>query len=870
MNSFIQHHLQSNLSFLCRRFSISATPLLENPSVLSETKTIHAHIIRTGIIGTDIIAANKLLDGYVKCGSFGDALKVFDEMPNPSVFSWNLMISGCDKNGLFNESWRFFCKMYSSGCEMSEYSYGGVLSACRALMSKGNVYGEQVYGVVMKNGFSSNKYVKSGMIDLFVKLGRLEQASKVLFDDDELCDNVVCWNTIISGAAKSDHNKVALEMFGRMCRGYLMPTGFTFSSVLTACAVLGETNFGKGVQGWVIKCGVGDDIFVATAIVDLYAKCGAMGDAVKQFWQMPVRNVVSWTTIISGFVQKDDPVSALRFFTKMRRRGEEINTYTITSVVTACADRSMCVEAFQLHCWVIKTGFYSDPSVKSSWISTYSKIGAVDLCEMVFSETGDVIQLNVWSNMISSLAQNQFSQRAVKLFHQMLLAGIRPDKFCCASILSVVDNLSFGLQVHCYTLKTGLMFDVSVGSSLFTMYSKCGYLDESHEIFQLLDDKDNVSWASMMAGFVEHDNPVEAINLFREMLFEETVPDEMILTAVASACSALLSLKSGKEVHSYAIRHGMDKQTTMGGALVNMYSKCHRLDTAKTVYDAIHVKDLVSRSVLVSGYAQSGYATEAIQLVKEMLKTDLNIDSFILSSILDAVDPVKWPRAGDQMHAMTIKFGLESESSTGSSLVMMYSKCGSISDCCKAFEEIRKPDLISWTAMINSYAEHGKAVEALEVYELMRNSGVMPDSVTFVAVLSACSHAGLVEKGYFHLTSMMRDYGIQPGFRHYASMVDMLGRAGRLEEAMEFINDMPVKPDALIWGTLLAACKVHGNVELGRVVAKRFAELHPSEAGGHVILSNIFAEVGQWEQVQMIRREMKGAGMTKEPGWSFV
>ena len=225
---------------------------------------------------------------------------------------------------------------------------------------------------------------------------------------------------------------------------------------------------------------------------------------------------------------------------------------------------------------------------------------------------------------------------------------------------------------------------------------------------------------------------------------------------------------------------------------------------------------------------------------------------------------------GTQLHAYIAKLGLDSDVSVGSSLMTMYSKSGSLGDCRKAFDHIENPDLIGWTTMIVSYAQHGKGAEALSVYELMRKEGIKPDSVTFVGVLSACSHNGLVEEAYIHLNSMAKDYGIEPGYRHYACMVDLLGRSGRLKEAEQFINNMPVKPDALVWGTLLAACKVHGDIELGKLAAKKVMELEPCDAGVYVSLSNICADMGQWEDVLKIRSLMKGTGVTKEPGWSFV
>ncbi|XP_052179492.1 pentatricopeptide repeat-containing protein At1g74600, chloroplastic [Diospyros lotus] len=834
-------------------------------SNVAEVKAAHAHFLKSITFHSDIFLAKSFVDFYCKFGQMVYAVRVFEQIPDPSTDTRNILISGYNQNLLFRDSWRTFCEMYSFGFEPNQFTYGSILSACGGLQSP--LCGKLVYSVAMKNGFFSNGYVRAGMVDLFAKCGSLDEALSVFYDVS--CHNVVCWNAIISGAVKNKENWVALGLFSQMSRAFLMPNSFTFSSILTACAALEEFQLGKGVQAWVIKCGAEDDVFVGTAVVDFYAKSGDMDGALKEFLRMPVCNVVSWTAMISGFVRKGDSISALQFFKQMVKMKEEINSYTVTSILTACADPAMVKEAIQIHGWIFKTEFYFDSTVKASLMNMYSKIGEIDLCEMAFREREDLGHLGIWALVISALAQNNRCGRAIEMFQRMYDEGLRPDKFCTSSILSIIDSLNLGRQIHCYTLKSGLVFDVSVASSLFTMYSKGGSLVESYEVFQQIVEKDNVSWASMIAGFAEHGHADQGIKLFRKMLFEETKPDEMSLTAVLTACSALHSLNTGKQVHGYAVRGGVGKKTFCG-ALVNMYSKCGALDTARKVFDMMPVKDQVSCSSLVSGHAQNDRMEEALALFREMQMGDLEVDSFTLSSVIGSVSVVNRVGIGTQLHALVAKIGLQSEASVGSSLVMMYSKGGSIDNCQRAFEQIKKPDVVSWTSMISSYAQHGRGAEALRIYELMRQSGTKPDSVTFVGVLSACSRSGLVEEGYLHLNSMVRDHGIQPGYRHYACMVDLLGRSGRLKEAESFIYSMPIKPDALIWGTLLAACKMHGDFELGRLAARKIFELEPCDAGAFVSFSNILADVGQWEEVLKVRDRMKGTGMMKDPGWSSV
>lgn len=830
-----------------------------------KTRIIHACILKSALLQSDIIFPNSLLRWYFKSGAVVNAAKLFDRIPQPDMNSWNTAISGYCENSLFGYSWRTFRRMHLLGFGPDETTYGRVLLACNALQSL--VCGKQIYSMAMKDGYISNGYVRARMIDLFEKNSCFEDALKVFYDVS--CENVVCWNAIISGAVRNAENLVALDIFHQMGHGNLVPNTFTFSSVLTACAALDELDTGKVIQSWVIKLGAGD-IFVSTAIVDLYAKCGEMGEAVKEFSQMPARNVVSWTAIISGFTKKNDSVNALKFFKDMINMKEEINTYTLTSVISACVKPGMFEQAIQIHSWVVKSGFCDDSAVQAALINMYLKLGFVVFSDMVFEEMEMIPHSSTWSVLISSFAQSQNSHRAIELLQMVLRKGLKPDRFCSSSIFSVIECINMGRQMHCYVLKTGLLFDLSVGCSLSTMYSKFGSLEESFRVFQEIPARDNVFWGSMISGFAEHGFADKAVQLFKEMLSEELQPDQMTLVAALSACSSLRSLHNGKEIHGFALRAGLGKETLIVGSLVNLYSKCSSMGFAQRVFDMLPQKDEISCSSLISGYAQNGLVEDAVLFLRELPMSDLATNSYTLSSILQAIAVSSKSSIGGQLHALVIRLGFSSEVSIGSALTTMCSKCGSIEDCQKAFSEIYKPDLIAWTAMISSYAEHGKGKEALRVYEKMTKEGIKPDSVTFTGILSACSHNGLLEEGYSYFNSMSEEYGIEPSNRHYACMVDILGRLGRLRDAEKFINDMPIKPDALVWGTLLSSCKIHGNVELGRLAAQRVMELDPCHDGAYVSLSNICADLGQWKEVVEIRSLMEGTGLRKEPGWSLV
>ncbi|KAL1330412.1 hypothetical protein AAHE18_12G108100 [Arachis hypogaea] len=831
MNSLLTQSYHKTSSRLACQFTTSL-----GQHTTWNSKFMHAHLIKTCDLQSDIFAVNSLLDFHCKSADMVVARKLFDLIPIPNDVSWNIMISGYRQNSMFENSWEMFSRMRSVGANPNEFSYWSVLSACVAL--QGPLFGEQVFSLVLKNGFLSSGFVQTQMLQTFSKFHGFKEALR--FFNYLSCTNVACWNTIISGAVKTGESCVALNLFRQMLRAYLMPNSYTFPSVLTACCILRDMQMGKVVHGCVVKC-CATDIFLKTAIL-------------LENSHMSVHNVVSWTAIISGFVQDNDIFSALKLFKDMRQIGQEINSYTLTSVLSACAKPGMIDLAVQIHSLILKLGFYLYLNVGAALINMYAKMGEVELSELAFNEMENKKDQGTWAAILSSFAQNQKSRRVVELFRVMLREGVKPNEYCISSVLSIISCLTLVTQMHSYTLRSGFVTEASVGFSLFTIYSKCGNLEESYKVFLQVPVKDNVSWTSMIAGLAEHGYAEQALQLFRDMIYQKILPDHMVLIPTLSACSTLQSLQMGKEIHGYAFRLGIGKNSAFCGALVNMYSKCGSLNLARTVFDMLPEKDAFACSSMVAGYAQRGLIEKAFLLFREMLFADVSVDSSVISSILGAAAISYQSEIGTQLHAYVQKLGLQAD----------YFRIQ------KAFDDAEKPDVIGWTSMIVSYAYHGKGVEALEAYELMRKDGVKPDAVTFVGILSACSHSGLVEEAFFYLNSMLIDYGITPDHRHYACIVDVRGRSGRVREAESFINEMPIEADALIWETLLAACKVHGDFELGKVAAKKFMEFISSDAGAYVCLSNICADVGQWEEVAKIRSSLNWTGMKKEPVWSLM
>eukprot|EP01018_Ginkgo_biloba_P031701 Gb_03137 [translate_table: standard] len=629
---------------------------------------------------------------------------------------------------------------------------------------------------------------------------------------------------------------------------------------------------GKLIHACIVKTGSEVDHYTGNCLVNMYVKCGNIMDARQVFDKMTDRNVISWTAMIAAYAQNEQGEEALQFFCQMYSLGEKPNQFTLGSVLRACASLESLQQGMQVHGYIIKTGFHSDVYVCSALLDAYCKSGSVVNARKVFDRMAEPNIIS-WTVIIAGYAKNGHTGHALKLFRQMQRAGVRADQFtftCVLRTCTSVADLEQGKQVHAHIIKTARETDACVRSAIVDMYAKCGSLADAYKIFSEISKPDVVICTMMIGGYTRNGHAEEALKLFSQMQLLGTKPNNLTFTCIFSTCANLTALRYGKQVHALNIKTGFESIVNVGSALVDMYAKCGNVVDARTVFDQIIEQNVISCSAMVTGYALNGHGEEALKLFCKLHEVGMESNRFTFASVLRACSTLADLKQGHQVHLHIIKTGFESDICVGSALVDMYAKCGSVVDARRVFDKIPEQDNVSWTAMIAGYAHHGLGKEALQFFEQMKRSGIKPNNITFISVLSACSHAGLVDEGHCYFESMDRDHGIMPLPQHYACMVDLLGRAGRLAEAELFINKMPSEPSALVWRTLLSACRIHGNMDLGVHAAERILQLEPQNHAAYVLLSNIYAAVGRWYDVSKVRNMMKEKGLKKEPGISWI
>ncbi|KAK8550839.1 hypothetical protein V6N13_119343 [Hibiscus sabdariffa] len=561
----------------------------------------------------------------------------------------------------------------------------------------------------------------------------------------------------------------------------------------------------------------------------------------------------------------------------------------------------------QIHAQMLRTGLLFDPYSASKLFaaSALSPFSSLDYARKVFDEIPKP-NLYTWNTLIRVYASSREPLQGVLIFLRMLHESpYYPNKFTFPFVIKAATetfSLCVGQALHGMVIKASLEADVFISNSLIHFYMSCGDLDSAYRVFMMVGEKDVVSWNSMITGLAQRGCAEKALQMFQNMEEQNVKPNDVTMVGVLSACTTKLDLEFGRWVHSYIERNGISVNLTLNNAILDMYTKCRSLEDAKSLFDMMEEKDIVTWTTMLDGYAKLGAYEEARQILDTMPRQDIAAwnalisgyeqngmskealsiyhelqqskiakpDEITLVSTLSACAQLGALEVGDCIHAYIKELGIKLNCHLTTSLIDMYSKCGDIKKALEVFYSVEKRDVFVWSAMIAGLAMHGQGKAAIDLFSRMQETMIRPNSVTFTNVLCACSHAGLVKEGKTFFGMMEPVYGIAPELQHYSCMVDMLGRAGLLEEAVEFIEKMPMPPSDSVWGALLGACQIHGNVELAEQACSRLLELDPGNDGAYVLLSNVYAKSGKWEGVSRLRKHMRVTRLKKEQGCSRI
>ncbi|KGN58147.1 putative pentatricopeptide repeat-containing protein At2g01510 [Cucumis sativus] len=604
-----------------------------------------------------------------------------------------------------------------------------------------------------------------------------------------------------------------------------------------------------------------------------HLKFGKLSKARELFDGMVERTAVSWTILIGGYLQSNQSKEAFRLYADMRRGGIEPDYVTLVTLLSGFGELETKNVIVQIHTHVIKLGYEYNLMVCNSLVDAYCKTHCLYLASQLFKHmlNKDTVTFN---SLMTGYSNEGLNEEAIELFLELHNSGIKPSDFTFAALLSAavgLDDTKFGQQVHGFVLKTNFVWNVFVGNALLDYYSKHDQVDEVGKLFYEMPELDGISYNVVITSYAWNGQFKESFDLFRKLQFTRFDRRQFPFATLLSIATSSLNLRMGRQIHCQAITVGANFESRVENALVDMYAKCNGDKEAQKIFDNIACKSTVPWTAMISAYVQKGKHEEGINVFSDMRRTGVPADQATFASILRACANLASISLGRQLHSLLIRSGFMSNVYSGSALLDTYAKCGCMTDAIKSFGEMPERNSVSWNALISAYAQNGNVDGTLNSFQQMIQSGYKPDSVSFLSVLSACSHCGFVEEALWHFNSMTQIYEVTPKREHYTSMVDVLCRNGRFDEAEKLMTEMPFEPSEIMWSSVLNSCRIHKNHELAKKAADRLFNMEDlRDAAPYINMSNIYAVAGQWDNVAKVKKAMRDRGVRKVPAYSWV
>ncbi|XP_071700933.1 pentatricopeptide repeat-containing protein At3g12770-like [Rutidosis leptorrhynchoides] len=442
-------------------------------------------------------------------------------------------------------------------------------------------------------------------------------------------------------------------------------------------------------------------------------------------------------------------------------------------------------------------------------------------------------------------------------------------RFYLSSLINC-NNLQQIKPLHAQIFVSGLFDDLILVNKLLYMYVRYNALDDAYNLFDEMPERNPVSWSVMIGGFAKIGNYASCFEVFREYIRSGEQPDVYTLPCVTRVCRDTQDLKRGTLIHQIVLKFGLCMNTFICAALVDMYAKCGIIDDARKLFDLMIDKDLTTWTVMIGAYAACGNANESLVLFDQMKEHNIVPDKISMVTVVNACAKLGAMNKAEAIYDLIKRQYHSLDVILGTAVIDMFSKCGRIDSAREIFDKMREKNVISWSTMIAAYGYHGEGKKALELLPLMSKNRITPNRITFVSLLYACSHSGLVEEGLRVFSLMQEQYFVKPDVKHYTCLVDLLGRAGKLDQAFNMIENMTVEKDVGLWSALLGACRIYKNVDLAQKVSENLIELQPNNPSHYVMLSNIYAKEGKWENVAKIRALMTNKNLKKTPGFTWI
>ncbi|CAL9113110.1 unnamed protein product [Musa acuminata var. zebrina] len=873
ISSLSAHYLLDEMSqttvFAFRALNFLKGTFVE-PDLVS---SVHCLSLKANAL-SDLAARTSLLTAYARAQDLGSAMAIFDETAARDVIFWNAIISAYVLNCHYKSSFLLFQEMVESFGEFDSTTLLIMLMASSRMHYMN--YGTTLHGTIIKRNFLMDGNLCNALIDMYAKCDNMS-SSELVFEEMEVKD-ISSWNSMISGCTFNGFPERSVYYFREMRRSNVDADAVTLSSAVTACSLAEEYwGHGESVHALVIKMGYEANTYssLSNCLILFYFRCENVEAADAVFKGLANKNVVSWNAMIGGLLDNGRYDEFLNHFWEMQSKHMiQPDDTTLITIIPACRELNLLREGKSIHAFAIKKE--TDPldsSVENALLDMYLECGDLKSSFLLFRKmtNKDIIS---WNTMIFGFSQNDSSKEEARAsFCELLQSGPRCSVVTFLAILpscTGAEDLRFGKALHACLIRYGLIISMSAMNALMLMYINCGDLSASILLFErLLPISDIVSWNTMIVGCVQNGYYKEAFGMLTSMCsFLLPMPDSITFVSAVSACGNLGLLSYGQCLHGLALKSLVNFDIRVKNALLTMYFHCNDSKSAETLFKLNGDRNLCSWNCMISGFAQNKEADKSLQLFQNM--EGLRPNEFSIVGVICACTQLVDLSHGKEVTGYVFRVCLQRNTFILSTLVDMYSKCGRLDIATRIFTSSNEKSIASWNSMISAYGFHGQGRRSIELFSLMCGLGVKATESTFIALLSACSHCGLVDEGWKYYDAMSEKFGIEPTAEHHVCMIDMLGRAGRLGEAFEFLKRLPIEAKPGVWGALLSACHDHGDLDIGKTVAGKLFCLEPENTGYYVTLSNLFAYYEMWSEALRTRGMILDKGLLKPLGCSAI
>ncbi|KAH7414690.1 hypothetical protein KP509_14G006100 [Ceratopteris richardii] len=802
---------------------------------------LHSYMQRNNL-DTHPLLGNYLVPMLVDVGCIREAQQVFDRLVHVNEWSWDSLIWGYVNHGKLQHALSLYAKMpKDDSIHPLGRTFVSLLRACAKL--KNLKSGLEIHADVSKRGLiQKDPFIGSSLIDLYAKCGFLAKAQEVF--NGLLVKDVVCWTALVSGYAEHGSPEEALYHFKQMRLQNIVPDAVTFVCALKACANLSAEADGEELHIELERLGLlYINVILGNALVDMYTKSGSMRRAHEVLDKLPNRNVISWTTLISGYVEGGYGQEALICYEQMLRDGIFPNSITYTCILKNCGNIGALEKGYQIHSIIVFLGLFTeDLLVGNGLVDMYANVGAFHQALVAFEKLS-VRNSVTWATVILCCTEQGEGEKALELYHHMQLEGVIPDTItfiCGLKSCAITGAIDKGREIHVELERQGLVAgNVFVGNTLVDMYAKCGALALAREVLNSLRVKDVVSWTALLSGYVDHGLFEDALEGFEQMQLAGIPPNVVTYVCALKACSIAKATDIGQQIHADIAKDGsLERDPAIGNMLIDVYAKGGLLVSAQEVFDRLPMRTIVSWATLILGYAENGCGEEAINLFEQMQIDGHAPDSATLICVLKACCTVGALDKGREIHAEIERQGLLEKELVGNMLITMYANAGLLVQAQQVFDRLPIQDVVSWTALMAGYAQVGDSESVFYAYNSMLRNGLAPDPVTFVVVLNACSRMGFVNMSQTLFEKMSKEHGMTPTLDHHICLINSFVRVGHLKEGEAMIRHIPECYNSGMWNAVLNSCKSWGDVEFARWAFAFAAPDGNKNAVAHVVVSN--------------------------------